>query len=410
MIKNLKYNNLLFVSYIMTSLTKIFELVQYNNYEELDKIIKYTKVDLLLSNRRNEYLIQISIKYRSRECFDMLIESKYFDTTNSEKNGLIIAIEYYCNAMNESNSYYLMRLLDKNVEFKLDIFRHIFRYGFPEIFNEYFTNILNQNNFQKIFSYSLLNPTAMKKVLDNGFQSNIITEEVACSCLNSVYDNIYDVLFEFVNNNINVFKYKENVLKYFHRSFQTPSTIKYIVDNVNKFNPNLDLSDLIISYYNNQNYNYNYMSLYILRIYHILINFESLKKLNSKFVNIENIISYIFDEKKIESLIDYDTINYNKILIIIKTIDLLFNEKYLNENSNIYPTEKVVVYKPPHDHTTYQKKYYKKILILQFFIKYFETKNVKPTDKVLHILEIVIPGGFQIDINSMLPKKIKPLK
>jgi hypothetical protein len=395
----------------MTSLTKIFELVQYNNYEELDKIIKYTKVDLLLSNRRNEYLIPISIKYRSRECFDLLIESKYFDTTNSEKNGLIIAIEYYCNSMNESNSYYLMRLLGKNVEFKLDIFRHIFKYGFPEIFNEYFTNILNQNNFQKIFSYSLLYPTAMKKVLDNGFQSNIITEEVACSCLNSIYGNIYDVLFEFVNNNINVFKYKENVLKYFHRSFQTPSTIKYIVDNVNKFNPNLNLSDLIISYYNNQNYNYNnYMSLYILRIYHILINFESLKKLNSKFVNIENIISNIFDEKKIESLIDYDTINYNKVLIIIKTIDLLFNEKYLNENSIIYPNEKLIIIKPPHNHTTYEKKYYRKILILQFFIKYFETKNVKLTDKVLHILEIVIPDGLQIDIKSMLPKKIKPLK
>jgi hypothetical protein len=256
----------------MTSLTKIFELVQYNNYEELDKIIKYTNVDLRLSNRRNEYLIPVAIKYRSKECFDLLIESKYLDTTNSEKNGLRIAIEYYCNAPNESNSYYLMRLFGKQVEFKLDIFHYIFKYGFPQIFDEYLTNILNQNNFQKIFSYSLLNPIAMKKVLDNGFQSNLITEEVACSCLNSVYENIYDVLFEFVNNNINVFNHKENVLKYFNKSFQTPSTIKYIVDNINKFNPNLDLSDLIISYYNNQNY--NYMSLYVLRMYHILIKMD----------------------------------------------------------------------------------------------------------------------------------------
>jgi len=411
-IKNLKYNDILLLPNIMTSLTKIFELVQYNNYEELDKIIKYTKVDLRLSNRRNEYLMPVAIKYRSKECFDLLIESKYLDTTNSEKNGLRMAIEYYCNAMNESNSYYLMRLLSKQVEFKLDIFHYIFKYGFPQIFNEYLTNILNQNNFQKIFSYSLLNPIAMKKVLDNGFQSNLITEEVACSCLNSVYDNIYDVLFEFVNNNINVFNYKENVLKYFHRSFQTPSTIKYIVDNINKFNPNLDLSDLIISYYNYYNYqnqNYNYMSLYFLRIYHILINFESLKKLNSKFVNIENIIRNIFDEKKIESIIELKTINFNKILIIIKTIDLLFDEKYLNENSNIYPTEKLVINKPQQGHIYYENKYYRKIIILQFFIKYFETKNVKSTDKVLHILDIEIPNNHQIDIKSMLPKKIKPI-
>ena len=392
----------------MTSLTKIFELVQYNNYEELDKIIKYTNVDLRLSNRRNEYLIPFAIKYRSKECFDLLIESKYLDTTNSEKNGLRIAIEYYCNAPNESNSYYLMRLFGKQVEFKLDIFHYIFKYGFPQIFDEYLTNILNQNNFQKIFSYSLLNPIAMKKVLDNGFQSNLITEEVACSCLNSVYENIYDVLFEFVNNNINVFNHKENVLKYFYRSFQTPSTIKYIVDNINKFNPNLDLSDLIISYYNNQNY--QYMSHYVLRMYHILINFESLKKLNSKFVNIEYIFRNIFDEKKIESIVELGTINYNKILIIIKTIDLLFDEKYLNENSNIYPFEKLVINKPQQAHINYENKYFRKIIILQFFIKYFEKKNVKPTDKVLHILEIEIPNNHQIDIKSKLPKKIKPIK
>ena len=409
MIKNLKYYYISIISYIMTSLTKIFELVQYNNYEELDKIIKYTKVDLLLSNRRNEYLIPISIKYRSRECFDLLIESKYIDTTNSEKNGLRIAIEYYCNAPNESNSYYLIRLIGKQVQFKIDIFHHIFKYGFPEIFNEYLLNILNQNNFQKIFLYSLSNPIAMKKVLNNGFQYNLITEEVACSCLNSTYDNIYDSLFEFVNNNINVFNSKENVLKYFNRSFQSPTTIKYIVDNINKFNPNLDLSDLIINYYNNNTYN-NYECLYILRLYHILINFESLKKLNSKFVNIENIIKNIFDWKKIESLINFDSIDYNKILIFIKTIELLFNEKYLNENSIIYPNEKLVINKPLHNHNAYEKKYYRKILILQYFIKYFEKKNVKPTYKVLHILEIEIPDGFQIDIKSMLPKRIKPLK
>jgi hypothetical protein len=397
----------------MSSLTKIFELVQYNNYEELDKIIKYTTLDLTLSNRRTEYLIPNSIKHRSRECFDLLIESKYFDKNYPNKNGLYIAIEYYCNAPNESNSYYLMRLLGKQVDIKLDIFCHIFKYGFPEIFNQYLINILNQNNFQKVFSYSISNQIAMKKVLDIGFQSNLINEEVACSCLNNINSNIYETLLEFVNNNINVFNNKENVLKYFNKTFDTPSTIKYLVDNVNKFNPNLDLSDLVINYCHNQNHNYNYYNYgndYFLRIYHILINFESLKKLNSKFTGIENIIRNIFDEKKIEALLDYDTIIYNKILIIIKTIELLFNEKYLNENSNIYPTEKLIINKPHQTHSVHEKKYYKKIVILNFLIKYLETKNVKPTDKVLHILEIDVPINYQINIKLSLPKKIKPLK
>jgi hypothetical protein len=252
----------------------------------------------------------------------------------------------------------------------------------------------------------------MKKVLNIGFQSNIINEEIAYSCLNYINDNIYETLFEFVNNNINVFNNKENVFKYFHKSFDTPSTIKYLVDNVNKFNPNLDLSDLIINYcHNNHNYNYyNYGCIYILRIYRILINFESLKNLKLKFNGIENIIRKFLDEKIIESLVDCDSINYNKILIMIKTIELLFNEKYLNENSNIYPNEKLCINKPHQPHSVLQKKYYKKILVLKFLIKFFETKNIKPTDKVLHILEIDIPDNFNLDIKSMLPKKIKPLK
>lgn len=395
----------------MTSLTKIFELVQYNNYEELDKIIKCTKVDLKLSNRKNEYLIPISIKYRSKECFDLLIDSKYIDTNNSDKNGLCIAIEYYCNAPNESNSYYLIRLLSKHVEFKLDIFSHIFKYGFPEIFNEYLINILNQNNFQKIFLYCVVNPINIKKVLDIGFQSNIINEEVACTCLNNIHNNFYETLFEFVNNNINVFNNKQYVLEYFYKSFDTPSTIKYLVDNVNKFNPNLNLSDLIINYLRNQDYNYIYnYSYYTLRIYHILINFESLKNLNSKFIDIQNIIKNIFDERKIDSLIEYETINYNKIFIIIKIIELLFDEKYLDNNSNIYPNKEFIIIKPSPHQSTYINKYYKKILILKFLINYLETKNIKPTDTVLYILEIEIPNNYQIDIKSMLPKKIKPLK
>ena len=397
----------------MTSLTKIFELVQYNDYEELDKIIKYTKIDLGLSNRRNEFLIPNAIKYRSKECFELLIESKYFNINNSEKNGLKISIEYYCNAMNESNSYYLMRLLGKGVEFKLDIFHHIFKYGFPEIFNEYLINILNQNNFEQIFSYSLINSISMKKLLNIGFQYNLITEIVGCACLSNIGNNIYECLLEFINNNLNVFNNKENVLKYFYKNFDAPLTIKYLVDNINKFNPNLDLSDLIINYCHNQSEHYNYIhntyrTNYYIRMYHILINFESLKNLNSKFIGIENIIRNIFDENKIESLIEYNEINYNKILIIIKILDLLFSEKYLNENSNIYPNEKLIINKPQQPHAI--TKYYKKILILQFLIKYIETKNVKLSDKVLHILEIEIPDNYYINIKSMLPKKVKPLK
>jgi hypothetical protein len=380
----------------MSSLTKIFELIQYNNYDELDKIIKNTKINLKLPNRKGHYLIPTTIKYRSKECFELLVESKYFDSSNSNLNGLSIAIEYYCNAPNESNLYYLMMLLNKNVKFELNVFSIIFNYGFPEIFNEYLLNILNQDNFLKIFSYSVLNISALNKVINIGINYNFINEEIACKCLICARTNFYEIISEFVNNNINVFTIKENVLKYFHKNLDSPSIIKYLVDNVNKFNPNLDLSELLIKY-DHKECNYNY----IVYIYYILINFESLKYLKSKFTNVDIIIKNIFNDKILETLTDYNTINYNKILIIIKTIELLFNEKYLNENSIIF--ESIVINQPNRSCVTH--KYYNKLIILKFFIKFFENKNI-----IIPPNNINIPENCQVDIISHLPKKIKPIK
>jgi hypothetical protein len=392
----------------MTCLTKIFELAQYNNYEELEKIIKYTNLDLKLPNRKSEYLIPTTIKYRSKECFELLIQSKFFDKTIPKLNGIFIAIEYYCNAPNDSNTYYLTMLLNKYVEFDLDVFLIIFRYRFPEIFNEYLINIINQDNFQKLFFFSILNLEAMKKLLDIGINKNIINEEIASNCLTCVNTHFYEALFEFVNNNINVFNIKENVLIYFHNNFSSPSTIKYLVDNVNKFNPDLNLSNLLITYCNNQNIQYNYVhnyNSYILCIYHILINFESLKKLKFKFRGIENNIIVILDEKKIASLIDYDSINYNKILIVIKTIELLFNEKYLNEDSNIFKNNNIKITNSNYNYNS--TKFYNKLNIIKFFIKFFGTKKIKVPENLLYI---DIPVDYQIDISEFLPKKIKPLK
>ena len=40
----------------MTSTTSIFKIVQYNDYNELERIIKTSKVDLKNLYKKNEYL------------------------------------------------------------------------------------------------------------------------------------------------------------------------------------------------------------------------------------------------------------------------------------------------------------------------------------------------------------------
>ena len=123
------------------------------------------------------------------------------------------------------------------------------------------------------------------------------------------------------------------------------------------------------------------------------------------FCDFINIIYYILDEKKIASLIDYDSINYNKILIVIKTIELLFNEKYLNEDSNIFKNNNIKITNSNYNYNL--TKFYNKLNIIKFFIKFFGTKKIKVPENLLYI---DIPVDYQIDISEFLPKKIKPLK
>ena len=60
----------------MTSTTSIFKIVQYNDYNELERIIKTSKVDLKNLYKKNEYLFSNAINFRSKECFDLWVDWK----------------------------------------------------------------------------------------------------------------------------------------------------------------------------------------------------------------------------------------------------------------------------------------------------------------------------------------------
>lgn len=101
----------------MLSSKKLFELVINNNYDELSVAIQNKQVDFKSQNRRNIYIIPTAVEYRAIECFELLINGIPDDKVNEFtmcQSGLNKALEYYGNAPNPKNKYFIEKILNKN--------------------------------------------------------------------------------------------------------------------------------------------------------------------------------------------------------------------------------------------------------------------------------------------------------
>jgi hypothetical protein len=102
----------------MTSVTDLFKIVTFNDYEKLTKIMSELKAPKINSVKSQQSLISKAIEVRAFECFNLLINSPELTiiyNTDTNLSGLRIAVEYYTNAPNSSNKYYLYKLLEYDI-------------------------------------------------------------------------------------------------------------------------------------------------------------------------------------------------------------------------------------------------------------------------------------------------------
>lgn len=396
----------------MTSTTSIFKIVQYNDYNELERIIKTSKVDLKNLYKKNEYLFSNAINFRSKECFDLLIESKYFDPNDPYKNGLLTALEYYCNAKNQSNSYYINKLKNKFVHFTRQAIHIILKSDCYDEFSDFIIFFINENpieNIKSLLIMSLDNITSFKKIINIGLSMDLITTELAINIINSAYnDKKLTVMIEFINCGLNIFQNQENVINYFLENFHDQNAIKYIIDSVLLYNPNINLSSLLVKYINKKNNSYYWdTSLFnCYKLYNIYTNYNILKKLNCNFFEGCDILTLIINNILCSYVNSYNNIkrfDENKILLIIKLFDLFLEEKIIDNNSVIKKTNGSLEIFKKNEYN------YHDLQCVLYLLKYLENKGIK-SDDFIEFKNLVIPPQKVIDVESLLPKKLKAIK
>lgn len=102
----------------MTTMTQLFKIVSTNDYDTLEKLIMSNKKPNFNCVKSGTSLIYKAIEVRALECFNLLMglpDLSIIQSNNSNANGLGIALEYYSCAPNQSNKYYLDKLIEKNV-------------------------------------------------------------------------------------------------------------------------------------------------------------------------------------------------------------------------------------------------------------------------------------------------------
>ncbi len=402
----------------MTTLTTLFSIVQYNNYNELDNIIKSNKVDLKNITKKSEYLIPNAIKYRSKECFDLLVESKYFDPNNNSANGLQMALEYYCNSKNESNSYYINKLKTKGIAFNRYAIQTIIQSNSFDEFSNYIVAFINESpaeNIKTALISCLNNIDTFKKVLNIGLSLNVITYNLASYVIQyASIDKKLTIMIEFSNCGINLFDNEAKVKNYLINNIQDPSATKYIVDNVLLQNPNMDLSTVIVDYLNLDGRHYKKSDYFCFKIFNIYSAYHFLTKLNCDLFGKTKIAELIINNFAKSFKIDwYETCLStpgNNLLVIIKLFDLLLEDKFIDNTTVI---NKIVTLDNFTKKTSYGKKEttynFSGLQYILYLLKYLESKgiNIKAFDD---FFELKIPTHNIINVGSLIPKKLKTIK
>ena len=391
-------------------------MVQYNNFNSLDGVIKSNKVDLKSIQNKADYLIPTAIKYRSKECFDLLVDSKFFDPTNSNSSGIVIALDYYCNANNETNSHYINRLKNKGVVFSSQAIKQILNSDCYDEFSNNILSFINENpniNYKLTLNMSVNNMNSFKKIINIGLTMDLLNENLAYEVIcRSPKDKKIMILFEFINNGINVLNNKDHVMRYFFDNFSDTSSIKYLVESVNKYNPTLDLSDLLDEYIKSQPQSwYNQLHEFSAYLYNIYINFDQLLKLNCNFFEKNNILEtilncYVINVNK--SKCGYGReFDMNEILLITKLFDLFFDKGFINNNIKIKLDMNLEHFTKTYKNSKNTKYDTRNIQFMLYFLKYLENKGIQ-TNNYQQILAVEIPA--EAIVMFSFPRKIKAIK
>ena len=253
----------------MAKNNKLNEIIQYNDYDRLKQEI-LNNVDLTKSTTSSSYLHD-SILYRSKECFDILIEDDQV-CKKQDHSVSIIAIKYFVKAPNPSNRYYLERLLEKNYDLSYgldlavqnnELFTILFNRAdknkvhytgiaslslshskldiFEGLVNYLITNNMNQH-IQSIFNDSIIrqdNIEGLNLLLKQNFdwksQTCILYEAAKCNSTNifNYFFNLYKNLSKEEINNIQNIKniellYNRYILTYIDKILSLPIEHIYI--------------------------------------------------------------------------------------------------------------------------------------------------------------------------------------
>ena len=186
---------------------EMFDLIGYNNYDELQKRIDSGKPLCWVYFCKNQSLVSKAIETRAKTCFDILC--KLYDNIqpNTEEyegynmvmsNGLVKAVEYYCIVPNPENKYYYDKLISMNMTIELNALINAINNN--KISYDVFTALFNKLSDNNMNLDVIINRCLYKAIRE----SNIFI-------LNIIYERLQSKNYHFYNNDYNNMMFTEAI-------------------------------------------------------------------------------------------------------------------------------------------------------------------------------------------------------
>ncbi len=386
----------------------IYSLVQYNNYDELQSILKSKNLNITMLSKNTEFIIPYAIKHRSKECFDLLVESKFFNPADENMSGIIIALEYFCNSPNDSNSYYLNILKNKPIIYSNKSIEVIISTGYFDNYEDIVLNFINSNpntNIEYALSISLKNNNAFSKILNYGFTMNLINYNSFLYVIQIANrKEKFMVLTEFLNNKIDMFEDHNIMFMCFFENFHNTIAIKFIVDKLLLYNSKINFSNLLLDYFKWKEHVNNMSNVIFEKLYNIYINYSTLKRLKCDFFKNFDILSIMMDNFVFKTYYFSSTSAVDIILLYTKIIDLLISEKIIiNGNTKLKNISNI----PFSNISTYNKDVHYQYI--KYLLDYINKYGIN-IDEFEGIINLQYRVQNPINIQNMLPKKLRIIK
>lgn len=257
--------------------TYLFTLITNNDYNKLSEVIDSNKSrDRFFTLKARESLVSKAVLVRSKQCFDLLLnitppeEYKNMEETCYLK-GLYNALEYYVNAPNMENMYYLTKLLEKDITINYySIYKAIHNTElFMQLFNKFnknnineITNLCNAAIMQKRdtifkFIYNYFENNNINNIINNNFKNEMYMQAITSNDINIIeflitkghdwkvvneYPSLY---YAFTTKNISMFNYIYTKYKVLTKDelnaipqikVGPPLNFKYNIKQLNNFN------------------------------------------------------------------------------------------------------------------------------------------------------------------------------